>query len=293
VTQRLNPDRLLWIGRQVLFGLGAAIAVFYWWQLNQTGNSVDAHAYWIADPNNLYPHPELLEKNGYEYSPAFELVIGWGRLLPFAVFAAIWRGILLATLVWLAGPLTLFVIFVPAVASEINAGNIQILLAAAIVLGFRWPGTWAFVILTKVSPGIGLAWFLLRRQWRQFAIAVGLSAAIALVTFVIWPGRWFDYAKLLTAGTPPPVSPFYWSFWVRLPFAVGFVLLGAWRGWRWPVVVAAMFALPQFYFISPSLLVGVLPFLRSATGRWLDRRRQAPERLREQANPASGAILAG
>jgi hypothetical protein len=274
-----------WLIRNFMVGLGILLAVAYWWFLTTgKGSPVDVLAYWTANPNDLYPHPELLQQNGYNYSPAFEIVAGWGRLLPFETFVAIWRAILLVTLVWLAGPFTLFVLFLPPVATEVNAGNIQFLLAAAIVLGFRWPGTWAFVLLTKVSPGVGMLWFALRREWRKFAMAVGVTAAIALVTFAIWPDRWFGWLRLLTAGSPPPVSPYYWSIWLRLPFAVAFVVLGAWRGWKWPVIVGATLALPVFFFLSPSMLVGVLPSLRGALGRWL-------ERLRGQGNQGSGAIL--
>ena len=46
----------------------------------------------------------------------------------------------------------------------------------AIVLGFRWPFTWAFVLLTKVTPGVGLLWFAVRREWRSLAIALGDGA---------------------------------------------------------------------------------------------------------------------
>ena len=65
-----------------------------------------------------------------------------GGASPFEVFIAIWRAALLAAVVYLAGPLTLLVLFLSPVASEINAGNIQILLALAIVLGSasRAPG---------------------------------------------------------------------------------------------------------------------------------------------------------
>jgi hypothetical protein len=166
------------------------------------------------------------------------------------------------------------VLFLPQVASEVNAANIQFLLAAAIVLSFRkpdwWGSTWAFVLLTKVSPGIGLLWFALRREWRKLAWAVGVTFAIVILTFAIWPDRWFAWLALLSAGSgDTAVSPYYWSFWLRLPFALAFVLLGAWRGWRWPVVVAGTLALPIFFFFSPSMLVGVLPYLREATGRWL------------------------
>lgn len=274
-----------WLVRNLFLGLGIVLAAGYWWFLTTgKGSPVDALWYWTANPNDLYPHPELLQQNGYNYSPAFELVIGWGRLLPFETFVAIWRAVLLVTLVWLAGPLTLFVLLLPPVASEVNAGNIQLLLAATIVLGFRWPGTWAFVLLTKVSPGAGILWFALRREWRKLAIALSVTAAIALVTFAIWPDRWIGWIRLLTAGSPPPVSPYYWSIWLRLPFAIAFIVLGAWRGWRWLVVVGATLALPVFYFLSPSMLVGVLPYLRDATGRWL-------ERLRAQGSSGFGGIV--
>jgi hypothetical protein len=264
----------------VFVGLGIVLAVGYWYLLTRDGGSpVDVLAYWSANPQDLYPHPELLQQNGYNYSPAWEVVIGWGRNLPFETFVAIWRALLLVTLVWLAGPLTVFVLFIPPVATEVNAGNIQFLLAAAIVLGFRkpewWAGTWAFVLLTKVSPAVGLLWFALRREWRHLAWAIGVTAVIVAVTFLIWPDRWFGWVRLLTAGSPPPVSPYYWSIWLRLPFALAFVVLGAWRGWRWPVVVAGTLALPVFFFLSPSMLVGVLPYLRTATGRWLAARASA------------------
>ena len=260
--------------RLFLTGLGVAACAYYWYLLTTSmGEPSDAHWYWSANPNDLYPNPGLLQGNGYNYSPAFELVVGWGRLLSFEAFVAIWRAILLVALVWLAGPLTLLVLFTVPVASEVNAGNIQILLAAAIVLGFRkpagWAAAWAFVLLTKVTPGVGLLWFALRRRWRELAIALAVTAAIALVTFVVWPDRWFDWVRLLTAGSPPPVPPYNLPFLPRFLVAVAIVILSAWRGWRWPVVVAATLALPAFYTISPSMLVGVLPFLREAGGRWV------------------------
>lgn len=276
-------------------GIGVVFAAYYWLQLSASpGSAVDAHVYWTANPENLYPHPELLHENGYNYSPAFEIVIGWGRLLPFEVFAAVWRAVLLVAFLWLAGPLALPMLFLPPVASEINAGNIQFLMAAAIVLGFRWPATWSFILLTKVTPGLGLLWFALRRRWRDLAIAIGVTGVIAAATFVVWPDRWFGWIGLLTAGAPPPVPPYNLPLIPRLAAAAVVVAIAAWRGWRWPVVLAAMLALPAFFFLSPSLLVGIIPFAREWAGRALERRRAASaERLRAQATPEVGAIVAG
>jgi hypothetical protein len=262
--------------RLFLIGLGIVACAYYWYLLTTSGGQpVDALQYWKADPNNLYPHPELLHENGYNYSPAFELVIGWSRLLDLPTFVAIWRAILLIALVWLAGPFTILVLFTVPVASEINAANIQLLLAVAIVLGFRggpWTATWAFVLLTKVTPGVGLLWFPLRRRWRDLAWAIGVTAALVAITFVIWPDRWFGWAKLLLEGSPPPVPPYNLPLLPRLAAAIVIVGLAAWRGWRWPVVVAGMLALPAFFALSPSMLVGVLPFAREAIGRWATKR---------------------
>jgi hypothetical protein len=257
---------------QVATGLGIVLAVGYWWLLTSSGgNPGDARAYWLADPSALYPTGDDWRVTGYVYSPAFELVAGIGRTIPLETFVAIWRAILLVVLVYLAGPFTAPLLITVPVASEINGGNVQLLLALAIVLGFRWPATWAFVILSKVTPGIGLLWFVLRRQWRHVAIALGVTAAITVVTAVIWPDRWAGYIHLLTGYSAPAPYPWYLPFWVRLPFAIGILAIGAWRGWRWTVVVGATLALPIFWTISPSMLVGVMPFAREAGGRWLSR----------------------
>lgn len=276
VRRLLGLDRPMTYRRMVrdaLVLLGILAAVTYWIYLTAGGGlPVDVRYYWAADPHNLYPHPEAGEGNGYNYSPAFEFVVGWWRGIPFEVFAAIWRAILLAMLVYLAGPFTLFVMLTVPVASEINAANIQIPLALAVVLGFRWPATWAFVILSKLTPGIGLLWFLLRREWRHLALALGATALIAAVSFVLMPDAWFGYLRLLTGAPAPAVAPYYLPLWTRLPVAVAFIAGGAVSGKRWPVVVGATIALPVYYITSSAMFVGVLPFLRQALGRLLDQR---------------------
>jgi hypothetical protein len=267
------------VARDGLVIAGIIYAVVFWafYTLNG-GQPEDVRWYWSANPHNLYPHPELAEHNGYNYSPAFEFIVGWGRLLPFEVFVAIWRAMLLAIVVYLAGPLTLFVLLTVPVGSEINAGNIQLLLAFAIYVGFRFPAAWAFVLLTKVSPGVALLWFVLRREWRYLrtvAISTGIVAAASLL---LWSDQWPGYLRLITGGAAPAVAPYYLSLWQRLPVAIALVVIGAWRGWRWTVPASACLALPVFYTISPALLVGCLPYLRQATGRWLASRGYSLER---------------
>jgi len=272
------------IVRDALVLLGVIAAAVYWIALTESGGQpVDAHAYWAADPGNLYGLALAGQTSDrYAYTPAFELAIGWSRLLPFEVFMAIWRAILLAILVYLAGPFTLFALLTVPVASEINAGNIQLVLALAIVLGFRWPATWAFVVLTKVTPGIGLLWFALRRRWRELGIAIGATVAIGAVSLLLGPGRWIDYVRVLVSSPETSVAPYYLPLFVRLPVALAFVAWGGWTGKRWPAVVAATIALPVYFIISSSMLVGVLPFVRQALGRLIDEGRLPVPRL----NPA-------
>jgi hypothetical protein len=77
---------------------------------------------------------------------------------------------------------------------------------AAVVAGFRWPSAYAFLLPTKVTPGIALLWFVVRREWRNLAIALATTAAIVAVSFVIAPNLWFDWATVLrndsTYGEP-------------------------------------------------------------------------------------------
>ncbi|MEZ4596262.1 MAG: hypothetical protein R3C32_05075 [Chloroflexota bacterium] len=87
--------------------------------------------------------------------------------IPWPVFVTAWFAAGVALYVWMVGPWSLALLAVPVFAVELFIGNIHLLLALAVVLGFRWPAAWSFVLLTKVTPGIGLLWFVVRREWRS------------------------------------------------------------------------------------------------------------------------------
>ena len=95
----------------------------------------------------------------FTYTPVIVRLFARSRSLPWYSFLWLWTGVLVATLIWLGWRSSLVVLAFPPVALELYHGNVHLLIAAAIVLGFRWPATWAFVILTKVTPGVGLIWF--------------------------------------------------------------------------------------------------------------------------------------
>jgi hypothetical protein len=249
--------------------LGALACVVAWLMLRPL-YAFDLAYYWQPDLGSLYAHADLGFSNGTNYSPAFFEVTAWLRFLPWDVLVGIWRAGLLALVFALCGPWTLPMLLLLPVESEIAAGNINIVLAAAVVAGFRYPGAWAVVLLTKVTPAVGLLWFALRRDWHHLARAIGITAAIAAVSFALAPHLWAGWVGLWFGSPAPAPSPFYWPLWGRLPVAVLLVVLAGER--RWPVALAAMMALPVFYTISPSMLVGVV-------GAWrlIDSRRTVTE----------------
>jgi Glycosyltransferase family 87 len=148
---------------------------------------------------------------------------------------------------------------------EIAGGNVSLVLAVAIVAGFRWPWTWSFVLLTKITPGVGLLWFVLRREWRQLAIALGFTAAVVAVSFALMPDAWRAWISLLEANTgkggtwaavPIPLL-------IRGPVGVALIAWGAPRNQRWVVPVGAMLALPALWYGSLSMLLAVIPLTTS------------------------------
>jgi hypothetical protein len=143
---------------------------------------------------------------------------------------------------------------------ELAGGNIHLVLAAAIVLGFRWPAAWSIVLLTKVTPGIGLLWFVVRGEWRNLFIALGATALIVAVSFFIFPAAWFQWVEVLTriAGRDGTWAAIPIPFLLRLPFAIALVVWGALTGRRWAVPVAGMLALPALWYGGLTMLLAVI-----------------------------------
>jgi hypothetical protein len=247
--------------------------------------SVDGHAYWAADPLNPYNFGGLYTQDAYFYSPVFTQLLGPLHALPWPIFAGLWTILLTAVLAWLGGRWFGYVLLVPFVFIELAMGNIHILMAGAIVVGFRWPAAWALILLTKVTPGVGLIWFAVRGEWRALVIALGVSAGLAAVSFAIAPGPWADWiavvrtteANEIRASTPFDFIPLP----VRVAIAAGLVVWAARTDRRWVVPVAAALALPVVYLNGLALLVAA-PYL------WTHDRER-----REESARNNGRIVVG
>jgi hypothetical protein len=226
--------------------------------------SVDGHAYWAADPVHPYNFGGLYTQDAYFYSPVFTQLLGPLHALPWPVFAGLWTLVLAAILTWLGGRWSGYVLLIPFVAIELAMGNIHILMAGAIVAGFRWPAAWAFILLTKVTPGVGLFWFLVRHEWRSLAIALAVTAALAAASFAFAPTLWADWIAVLRTTQSNPVRPATPFDFIPLParivIAAGLVVWGARSDRRWIVPIAATLALPVVYLNGLAVLVAA-PYL--------------------------------
>jgi len=221
----------------------------------------DARSYYGFNYADLYAgRTDWNAIGAYPYSPAFAQLLFPLNLLPWPLFVAAWTAILIAAVWFLTGP-DYFLLGLAVGAMEIAGGNVSLLLALAIVKGFRHPWTWSFVLLTKITPGVGLLWFALRREWRQLAIALGATAGIVAVSYLLMPQAWHDWIDLLRANTSKGGT---WAaipipLLLRGPIGVLLIVWGARRNQRWTVPVGAMLALPALWYGSLSMLLAVIP----------------------------------
>ena len=231
------------------------------------GPMFDARAYWTAWQGGMYDTPWLVN-GAYSYSPAFAQIMWPFTLLPWPVFAAGWTLGSIACLFWMRVP---WMIAFPGVVDDILRGNIHVFLAAAIVLAIRgFPAAWTFGIITKVTPGIGILWHLLRAEWRNAAIALGVPFAIVALSFALSSHLWFEWFDFLetSVGASARISVLPLPLAVRVPIAAILIAFGARTNRAWLVPIGVMIALPNVWTTSTALLAG-------SVSLWLaDRREQ-------------------
>jgi hypothetical protein len=249
-------------------------------------NLADTHAYWAAPLSDLYGSARAGGADAYLYAPAFAQVLAPLKALPWPAFAGLWLLLLAICLVAIGGPWAILIALIPPVLIELQAGNIHLLLALAIGLGLRYPSSWAFVLLTKPTLGIGLLWFVVRREWQQLAIALASTCLVAALSFVVAPAAWAEWAQALIANAGHPISPDYSGvihipLLVRLPIAALVVFWGARTDRPWTIALATTLALPILWvngltvLLAAPLLIGTetvrarVQALRSGSGRYL------------------------
>lgn len=276
----ISDERQLVLRRLAVSGFVLVVAIFgivrllnlYPWN----ERLFDLWAYWSTRSGLDYAWARPGESGAYIYSPAFAHLIAPLTAFPLPVFTALWTTFVAASLYWLVGWRAFFVGLLAPVTMSIAIGQTDLLMAAAIVIGFRWPAAWFLPIVTKLTPGIGLLWFAARREWRSLAIALGATLAIAAVSIAIDPRAWLGWLQMLGRFEfPAPGDGVYLPVpvWIRLPLVAVLIVWGARSNRRWVLPVGVCLSLPTVWINTPTILVAILPLLAvgadAPAGRWL------------------------
>ena len=271
--------------RRALIVIGGLAAVSVWlavvgltepYDWTRLGTGHDARPYWTAALDRPYATSRLGAHDAYLYSPAFLQLTAPIRALPWQWFMACWTAILILATFSIVGPVLLGPALLLAM-PEIFGGNITLLLAAALVAGFRLPGAWAFPLLTKVTPGLGLVWFGVRREWRSLAIAAAATTGVAALSFAYAPSAWAEWFDVLVvnAGAPIDSGSLPVPLVVRLPISLLVIAWAARTNRRWALPIGCLLAMPVIWYGSLSLLLAIVPLAAPAWTAW-----QWPESVR-------------
>jgi hypothetical protein len=233
----------------------------------QFGLGWDAQAYFHAWDGPMYDTAPGTW-GAYLYSPVVAQVLWPLMQAPWPMFCAVLVLAAAGGIGWLLRPLgwpaaaPLWLACLP----EILSGNLYWLMGIAAVLGVRHGAWWTAPALTKVLPCLGPLWFLLRRQWRPLAHAVGMTIAVVAVSFASAPGLWRDWVHLLlssadagaSVGTTllPPLG-------VRLVIGVGLTVVAGLttRAWLLPV---AMLVVSPVVGLGSFAVLAAIPRLHAA-----------------------------
>ena len=250
---------------------------------------VDAPSWHLIDLSNLYAiaNQSLEGEGAFRFAPAIAWLMWPLTLLSWPVFIGTYLVLNLAAVAALGrrwAPL-LLVAFPPILLELLNA-NIHLFMALAIWAGMRWPGAWSFLLLTKVTPGIGVLWFVVRREWRNLAWALGTTAAIVLVGFAIAPQQWLGWFESLAISAGNPQVGDLPSLAVRLPVAALVIVFAARTDRAWLVQVGCLLAMPTIWLQSAALLTACFPL-------WWDRARWQRDDRAAATAPAARALEAG
>ena len=258
----LRQDRV----RLALAILAIVYLLLRWFLLLASNDPIlaaDARTYWAAPYSNPYPGPELGLPGAYLYPPPFIQALAPLRLLPWELFHAVWAAIGFGALIFLVGPIggALAVTFLSFVYRDLLVGNIHLMLGAALVLGLRYPAIWAFPILTKLTPGVGVLWFAVRREWGRLLIALGVTALITAVSYVVAPDLWVSWLDRMRGDSGRAGGAYVAILGLRLVVASAIVLYAGWRSRAWLIPIAVVIALPILWPDSLAILLACFPLI--------------------------------
>jgi hypothetical protein len=258
--------------------VGAIITVFIKLAQLTVEFRPDAHAYWSLWRHSAVYSAAPEQWDAFLYSPAFGQAIWPLTLLPWPVFFVLWIGVITVIYAWLLAPLPLgwrIPLFLLCL-SDLTSGNVWAFYALVAVAGFRLPAAWAFPLLTKVTPGVGVVWFAVRREWRALAIAVGSTAAIVFVSFALAPHLWAEWMRLLLHPAtfhnphredlrPLMHFPAFVRLAIALPLSLGVTVYAARRNRPRLLPIAMVIAAPVANLAALGVLLAIPRIANPAT----------------------------
>jgi Glycosyltransferase family 87 len=225
----------------------------------------DSHAYWLTREGVHYLQ-DPGEHDAYLYSPAFAHAIRPLTVLPWPAFAFIWATLATMTYVWFvrrAEPRWRVPVFALCL-GDLVYGNVWWLFAITLAFGLRRPALWAIPALIKITPAVGLIWFVVRREWRNLAIVVTVVSVVAAISFLLAPQAWADWVAFLHHGhhewfpdKPLPLAG-------RLAAAFGLTVYAA-RNDRPRLLPAALWLASPMFSINGIAVFIVLAFIGSGS----------------------------
>ncbi len=246
----------------------------------------DAHAYWAVDPSTAYLLPEG-NPDAMLYAPPVMFVFSLFHAVPWPVFATVWSVLVALAITVMAGPFTLPAMLTNPIASEVTLGNIHAFTGLLATAGLRKPALWALILLTKVTPGVGLLWFVFRREWRSLGIALAATAVLAVPTLIVAPELWVRWVQaLMAAGHAGEYASGILAvpLWVRLSIAVVILWVGARRDWAWVVPIAVTLGLPVLW--DHGLAIALASIWLASHPNWVPRRMTAaPQAAADAPSP--------
>ncbi len=261
----------------------------------QTANA--PHVYgtvWGAGSDSLfvYPPPFVYFVRLLSFGGWWSWLLIWTVILALSYGPLRWLGIVAIVVGFIGRSSAATIIPFAVPGAYLFIGNVQPLILVTVMLGLRYPAMWAIPLLTKIGPGIGILWFAVRGDWRSLGIALGTTAAIAGVSFLIDPGLWGDWLRFMVTNvsTPSPIPVVPIPGWVRFPIAIALIVWGARTDRAWTVPIAcgiASFALYEWSYLT--VWLGVFAYVGPWAPRDPDGRPSlAGPRLKDR--PAPGAV---
>jgi hypothetical protein len=228
---------------------------------------VDAYFYWLGAHRLATGAPLYARSLGdaaYRYAPPMAQVAVAFGLLPAFVFVNLWRAIELVCLRYVMGSWRatgLALLFFPPSLAEIQAGNVHLLMAAAVAAAMRGDATSALPIgaFTKFATFVAVPRAFVQDR-RGLLRGLAVTAIVTLVSYLLAPGLWSAWVGYLLHGAAETPNRYDLDRFappaVRLVLAV-LLSVAAIRAPRL-LGLAATLAYPVLWFNSLSTLLACI-----------------------------------